>query len=100
MSQTARIEIGTIQSQQKRREWILAGLWMLMAGVVHLLLLRTHSVLERNIYGITAVVVRAFAISPDADVRALRRHGLAAAVCGSSHPGDVGDRPDHARGAA
>src|SRR5436853_4739524 len=57
MSQTARIESETIQSQQKRREWVLAGLWMLMAGVVHLLLLRTHSVLERNIYGITAAVL-------------------------------------------
>src|SRR5436305_3919736 len=57
MSQTARIETATEQSQGRQFTWVLAGLWMVMAGVIHLLLLRTHIALERNIFGVAAAVL-------------------------------------------
>src|SRR6266568_3590833 len=57
MSQTARVETVAVGNQGRQCAWILAGFWLIVAGIIHLLLLRTHSSLERNVYGVIAAVL-------------------------------------------
>src|ERR1051325_5623977 len=57
MSQAARFETEMAAGKRRKSNWILAGLWMFLAAMVHLLLLRTRLAGERNMYGITAGVL-------------------------------------------
>src|SRR4051812_81088 len=62
MPQIAPVETTTAPTQGKTFSWVLAGLWFVMAGMVHLLLLRTRLVGERNVYGVAAGVLGAVAL--------------------------------------
>src|SRR5881394_3159771 len=57
MSEAARLETEMAAGQRRKSNWILAGLWMVLAAMVHLLLLRTRLSDERNEYGIVAGVL-------------------------------------------
>src|SRR5258705_568653 len=54
MSQTARLETVAPAGQGRQLSRVLAGLWMVAAGVIYLILLRTRGLAVRNACGVTA----------------------------------------------
>jgi hypothetical protein len=57
MLASARVEGAAVQHQRRQLTWIVAALWILVAGVIHLLLLKTRTASGRNICGIAAAVL-------------------------------------------
>ena len=57
MSQATSYETEKQAGQGRRFAWVLAGLWMVAAGVIYLILLRTRGLAVRNACGVTAGVL-------------------------------------------